>query len=459
MVSKQDDEDYWNDSETKAKARAFNFEEEEYGNQLCGVSMSGTARLSQQVRADMRYDTSYLNTDSLSGTLATVTFGDSGKFETPLNTIIPDKSLACILNATKPTLKEIKSTVPPDEELRILRRRLEDIRKAPPVEETVTKILLGHPYSLEYYKSLQNKIDLLDMAIKLGDGNAILAIVLFIVKTLKKGLVYKIFSTRPEAVNHYIQYLDTRMQLHELTDLLTMLGRTREAAIKHFRVAARSKLDVNRQLVRLRSCATNHFSGPDNKDGEHVKQFIKLLEWQTAMATNDGDLAQGLIGLPVLGSIAHACKHHWGEPKGSFGSPLTLCQQQGVNERQYRWTALAVRSALQSWEDISSILASKKSWLGGTKLNTVPMDELVRLLHANGAPTTLLMKYVQLIDDKEKQIGLIHKLQCHRVAIDLYILQRDRRALINYKANLSPQSEDYVYAENVLQDSSIKWRN
>ncbi|GLH01778.1 Spermatogenesis-defective protein 39 homolog [Gryllus bimaculatus] len=80
------------------------------------------------------------------------------------------------------------------------------------------------------------------------------------------------------------------------------------------------------------------------------------------------------------------------------------------------------------------------------------MDELFKLLHANGAPSTLLMKYAQLIDDKEKQIALIHKLQCHRVAIDLYISQRDRRSLINYKANLSPQSEDYVYAENVLQD-------
>jgi hypothetical protein len=46
----------------------------------------------------------------------------------------------------------------------------------PPVSDTVTKILLGYPYSLELYRSLKSKTELLDAAIAVGDGNATLAV-------------------------------------------------------------------------------------------------------------------------------------------------------------------------------------------------------------------------------------------------------------------------------------------
>jgi len=50
----------------------------------------------------------------------------------------------------------------------------------PPAKETVRNILLGHPHSLELYRSLKSKTELLDAAISIGDGNAILAVRLWI---------------------------------------------------------------------------------------------------------------------------------------------------------------------------------------------------------------------------------------------------------------------------------------
>jgi hypothetical protein len=47
-----------------------------------------------------------------------------------------------------------------------------------------------------------------------------LQVVMFLVRTLKKNLVYQLLRTRPEAVGQYCQYLSTRLQLLELTDLL-----------------------------------------------------------------------------------------------------------------------------------------------------------------------------------------------------------------------------------------------
>jgi hypothetical protein len=54
----------------------------------------------------------------------------------------------------------------------------------PPVSDTITKILLGYPYSLELYRSLESKTELLDAAIAVGDGNATLAVSIWIVNFL-----------------------------------------------------------------------------------------------------------------------------------------------------------------------------------------------------------------------------------------------------------------------------------
>ena len=43
-------------------------------------------------------------------------------------------------------------------------------------KETVRNIFFGQPYSLELYKSFMDKVELVDEAIELGDGNAILAV-------------------------------------------------------------------------------------------------------------------------------------------------------------------------------------------------------------------------------------------------------------------------------------------
>lgn len=85
---------------------------------------------------------------------------------------------------------------------------------------TVRRILLGQTYSLENYKSLSNKTALLDAAIASGSGNVILIVTLFIIKTLKSGLSQKIFMERLDAINVYVHYLSTRLQVNEVTDLL-----------------------------------------------------------------------------------------------------------------------------------------------------------------------------------------------------------------------------------------------
>ena len=105
-------------------------------------------------------------------------------------------------------------TISLEEEVKVLRRQLQDSS----VSLAISKLLLGKPCSLEKFKSLREKEDLLDEAIYVGAG--VLQVVLFLQRTLKKKHFWNILRERPRAVDHYINFLSTRRQLSECSELL-----------------------------------------------------------------------------------------------------------------------------------------------------------------------------------------------------------------------------------------------
>nr|CAD7451656.1 unnamed protein product [Timema bartmani] len=143
------------------------------------------------------------------------------------------------------------------------------------------------------------------------------------------------------------------------------------------------------------------------------------LEWQLSMAGTDAELCKTLVGQSVLGSLSHACRHHWGEPRGTSGSPLTLSSQQGVSARQFQWTVLNVRASLQAWDDIDGLFITK-SWLGGQKVKSVVlMERVVEQLHRHKAPYEVLFKYLGLIDNLDKRMAVARRIKCHKAVIDV----------------------------------------
>lgn len=122
------------------------------------------------------------------------------------------------------SLKEtpLPKTISAEEELKILRRRAQETCYAPPpVASVIRKILLGKPYSLECFRALHEKESLLNEAITCGNGDAILAVVLFLQRTLKKKHFHTIMQSHSEAVKHYINFLLIRCQVAEAADFLT----------------------------------------------------------------------------------------------------------------------------------------------------------------------------------------------------------------------------------------------
>lgn len=116
----------------------------------------------------------------------------------------------------------LPKTISTNEELKILRRRAQETCYAPPsVFSVIKKILLKKPYSLECFRALQEKERLLQEAIRCGNGDAILNVVLFLQRTLKKKNFYSIMQSYPDAAKHFINFLLIRCQVSEASELLT----------------------------------------------------------------------------------------------------------------------------------------------------------------------------------------------------------------------------------------------
>ncbi|XP_031787249.1 spermatogenesis-defective protein 39 homolog [Nasonia vitripennis] len=424
MAVSNEDDDFWYSSEK----RSFCFESSESDN-LFGVSKSGTA----QLRAGI---------SNIQVTDSSPKYDEPQWSSKPLLSIISDNALAKILEADKlQYIPDESSSMQPD--------------------VTLKKMLMGHAHSLEQYKSLASKTALLDAAIKSGNGNAILGVTIFIKRTLKRSLVQKLLIERPEALYTYINYLSKRMCTSEICDLLTAQGKTTEAAIKCTSIIVKNTDKGEGSIDILLTKITKHcnmmFSSlPDCRETTFVWSWVRLLEWQKNAHNKFSEPLK--YNASALECLRLACKDCWGAPESSTHSPLWLVQNQEISSRQYQKIAITTRASVQSWDDIDNLL-HKKGWLGGKKLQTnLPIEEVLKLLQDHQAPSGIIEKFLNYLDSG-KRLEVAKNLNCHKAVINILAAQGDRTALLEYKASLRPQSEEYFYAESVLCSHSVRWRN
>lgn len=418
----KDDEDYWQSSER----RFFCFESNEV-DQLLETSNNAT-------------DTLCSNVSSISMSESYLKSNNDLQTSKPLLSIISEKILSCILAVDKISNIDLQtSDIQPDVTLR--------------------KILLGQPYSLEPYKSLHSKTALLDAAVASGDGNAILIIILFLTKTLKKSLVYRLLAERPEVVNVYIHYLSTRLQTNEVTDILSMLGQSINSAMINLHIILKNTQDCDKLLQKLYNCYKTQFLNlPDCKETQFLQSYIQLLEWQIAMKKID-TIDSIETNSSVLDCLRYVCKSDKHPSGDSSSSAAIFAQQHNIAPKQYQKILIEAKASLGEWEAFDRILLTK-GWLGNRKLQTsVPIEDIVKLLHKTEAPLNVLEQYLKYVENIEKRLELAKSFNCYRIAIDIFVTQGNRTALLEYKSKLQPQSEEYFYAESALRLPSVKWKN
>ncbi|XP_050685243.1 vacuolar protein sorting-associated protein 16B [Leptidea sinapis] len=384
-----DDDDYWNTSETKESA--FSFDDVLSPQEILAIGKKACSGQSED---------SVFNSSNINSTRRDLV---------PLASLVSPKAL----------------------ELIVLAQSGNDLKDAMPeqhitVAVTLRRLVLGRSCSLHVHRSMKSKTELLDGAIELGDGNAILAIVCFLLQTLNKKLVHELLSSRPLALSHYVGYLHGEGKIAELTDLLTMLGRSSEAAMFQFEHMVRCHGDDVEALLRKSgNLQKNHFTQP-HVDGHYIKMltdYCKLLEWQKCADKKE------LRNKSSLRCLLYCCESHWHEGAGNIMSPLTLCQRQQITPLQYDWVVLNVHANANKWDIVESLF-TKKNWFGRTTVSThIPIETLLSRLAELKASEHIMATCVAKIQSNEERIRLAHKYKIHSVIAESAGKQKDRSGL------------------------------
>ncbi|XP_028574437.2 spermatogenesis-defective protein 39 homolog isoform X2 [Podarcis muralis] len=354
-------------------------------------------------------------------------------------------------------------------------------------KDTVRRLQRGKICSLERFHSLQDKLQLLDEAVAVHDGNVITAILIFLKRTLKKEILFRELELRQVALRHLIHFLKETGDQKLLLDLLRFLDRTEEVAFKSTLLEPavcvcscllqltqyREHLmiqDVEKRKEFLKGCVGLPFS---LEDAAHVQDHYTLLERQIIIEVNDKHLESAgqteifrkyprkasILNMPLVTTLFYSCFYHYTETEGTFSSPANLKKTFKIPDKQYVLTALAARAKLRAWHDVDALFTTK-NWLGYTKKKApIGFHRVVEILQRNNAPVQVLQEYVRLVEDVETKLNLAMKYKCHDVVIDTYKDLKDRLQLMAYRCKVDRGSPAEEKIDSILSNPQIRWKN
>ncbi|TRY99918.1 hypothetical protein DNTS_020226 [Danionella cerebrum] len=333
------------------------------------------------------------------------------------------------------------------------------------LDETIRRMQKGRGFSLEKFRSLQDKLLLLDKAVSAHDGNVITAVLIYLKRSLSKEILFRELMSREVALRHYIHFLKETGEQKLLMDLLKALGRTEDMALMQYKEHLNIK-DEGRRKDFLKSCLSLPFS---QDDAAHVQDHYTLLERQIIIEEYDKKAVTdvfkkfprkaSILNMPIITTLYYSCFYHYGELEGTFSSPSNIRKTFRISEKQYILTALGARAKLRSWSDVDSLF-NTKNWLGYTKKRSpIAFHRVVDILQKNSAPVQVLQDYVNLIDDPELKLSVALKYKCHDVIINTYRDLKDRQLLVSYRDKLEQDSPEYRKIQELLSNGQVRWKN
>ncbi|ETN76791.1 hypothetical protein NECAME_11426 [Necator americanus] len=388
-------------------------------------------------------------------------------------------------------------------EHRKLQRHLEAVRhdryRAPDVKEAVRRLMKGDPVSLEWYRSKEEKVQLLEAAIAIVDGNVILAVVLFLKNTLMDSLFRDLLLRKPEAAEEYIAYLKIIRDYDELTTTLFALGRNADAAMIEFSAAIRHQV-ADQKVQALKKCVRSGFSDPLlTTEAAVVNDYISLLERQIPINVADDQSKNAvftafpknasLVGKSTIATYYYCCLYHYDDPVHALANPGGVRDSFRITDKEAVWTCVSalakqsrcnfsfcgyaleiILSCIFRWPDVERVL-QPKSLLGALQnraaLNSPKLScpfswqNLFSILHSNSTapPKDLSCRILRAVNDAEMRLKLAEKYDVCEIVIECLVAQRDRIRLSKFASKLTPHTPDAYKALAALNNTGTKWKN
>ncbi|KJH40622.1 hypothetical protein DICVIV_13419 [Dictyocaulus viviparus] len=372
-------------------------------------------------------------------------------------------------------------------EHRKLQRHLEALRydryRAPDVKEAVRRLLKGDPVSLEWYRSKEEKMQLLDAAIDIVDGNVILTVVLFLKNTLMDSLFRDILLRKPQAADEYVAYLKVTRDYEELTTTLFALGRNSDAAMVEFSAAIRHQVQ-EQKIQALRKCVRSGFSDPFlATEATIVNDYVNLLERQIPINVADDQNKNvifnafpknaSVVGKSVIATYYYCCLYHYDAPSHSLANPVNIRDAFRLTDKEAVWICVSALAKQSRWPDVERVL-QPKTFLGSLQsraaLNSPKLScpfswqNLFYILYLNSSapPKDLLCRLLRAVGDADQRLKLAEKYDVHedvlKIVIECFVAQKDRVRLSKFANKLAPHTPD-AYKALAALNNTVKIRN
>ena len=189
---------------------------------------------------------------------------------------LPGKNL--LRSQTERTL-ETHESWPRDMHDAVHQKQLVPVWKAPPIRQTMNMILIGQPYVLEWYKSLEEKRSLLKEAIATHDGNTIITVILFLRKTLSKALFEALLISNPVAASHYCSFLRQNAAWDQLKSVYYVLGEESYGMLQ-YQMCLNTE-NIQTRIRSLESCKLLFKDRPSlEREAVFITEYNNLLKRQ-----------------------------------------------------------------------------------------------------------------------------------------------------------------------------------
>ena len=228
------------------------------------------------------------------------------------------------------------------------------------------------------FKKLTDKTCLLDEAIKLGDGDVVTAVLLFLQKSLHQSVLFSILRERQVAAEQYIDILEKQNCYEEAATLCTDMQQPREAALHLYNNTLRgNKKTLLPMLEKLHKCEFRNLARVE-METEILNEHIHLLRRQIPIASEHSIphteelektklspfvgppvLHDALVGSSLLATLQYCCRFHWSASENLITSPVALKKSFPLTDRQFTWNAYLGK--LLSGNDPIPVLLAKVS--------------------------------------------------------------------------------------------------
>ncbi|KAH8294621.1 hypothetical protein KR018_000437 [Drosophila ironensis] len=431
MEFQQDSESYWN----RSSRAAFSFDDEDE------VDL-GPELVSNGILAD----------DAVSE----ASFDNSATLNISIKSLLSEEALKLVLREQALDDRVLPKGVSPEEELKLLRRQLQSTLYSPNLEATAQKLLQGRTAPLEMFKSLHEKQQLLDTVLEQGGGHAVIAVLLFLKRTLNTHQFHAILRERPKALEQYLSYLRECGDLGGHIELLQRVGRHQEAALKQFQ-AALACGDASTRKQQLQRLVDAYAAAGVGVIPLYEQVFHAALKMQQLLEKENG-LGKGLREQPTPIEVLFACcraNNNWKEQDMLKPiSPQRFAADQQISPAQYEWTALNERAQAQAYADLECIFERVPSWhpLKSKQFHiSFDLALAVLRLHELQAPATVLQLFLSKMGNSGEKLALARRVKCIRAVIDAMAGLKQQQELQQLRETLPERSEEKFYCENALK--------